>query len=298
VVTAVAVLVVAALVSVSCGGSGPTDSGGSRQESGSPKSTGVAGVADAATRAVPADCGPTPEPVELTARVISTTSHDPEAFTEGFVMVGDSLYESTGLEGRSSVRRVDPTTGTVLRTTDLPADLFGEGLTTVGDERLVQLTWTEGRAIVWDRGTLTKVGEHRYTGEGWGITTLDGGDLIMSDGSNRLTIRDPSDFSVLGAWEVDRKGGPADQLNELEWDGEHLWANRWKTDEIVRIDLRCHRVDGVLDASRLRDRAAADAAPGHPIDVLNGIAHVPGTDEMLVTGKFWPTTFRVRIDAA
>lgn len=269
--------------------------------SGSPASSGTADPAAAgaaATSPVPDDCGPTPKPDRLIAHVVDTTAHDPEAFTEGFVMVGDSLYESTGLEGKSSVRQVDPATGTVFRSTALPADLFGEGLTAIGDDRLVQLTWTEGRALVWDRRSLTQVGEHRYRGEGWGITTLDDGHLIMSDGTDRLTVRDPGDFSNLGTWRVDRNGGPADQLNELEWDGEHLWANRWQTDEIVRIDVRCHRIDGVLDASQLRDKAAAAALAGHRIDVLNGIAHVPGTDEMLLTGKNWPTTFRVQIAAA
>src|SRR5690606_6476713 len=141
-------------------------------------------------------------------------------------------------------------------------------LTAVGDDRLVQLTWTEGRALVWNRSELTAVGEHRYDGEGWGISTLDDGRLVMSDGSDTLTVRDPDDFSVLERWQITRADGAADRLNELEWDGERLWANRWQTDEIVRIDLRCRRVDGVLDASALTARAAT-AAAGRPIDVLN-----------------------------
>ena len=116
----------------------------------------------------------------------------------------------------------------------------------------------------------------------------------MSDGSDELVQRDPADFSETDRWRVQRDGGPTDQLNELEWDGTHLWANRWQTDEILRIDLACRRVDGVVDASALAaDAAATSSAPGDD-DVLNGIAHLPGTDRFLVTGKLWPTLFEVR----
>lgn len=244
---------------------------------------------------VPADCGPDVAPAGLGLELIDEVPHDPDAFTQGFVVVDGVLYESTGQRGRSTVRKVDVDSGEVLESTDLAPELFGEGLTTVGDDRLVQLTWTEGRALVWDREDLTLVHEHSYEGEGWGITTLDDGQLVMSDGSDTLTFRDPDDFSVVRRIRITRPGGAADQLNELEWDGEHLWANRWRTDEIVRIDLRCGRVDGVVDATALRERAAASAEADEPIDVLNGIAHLPGTDELLLTGKEWPSTYRVRV---
>lgn len=235
-------------------------------------------------------------PSRLVAAVLDERPHDPSAFTEGLVIVDGVLYESTGLQGASSVRAVDPTTGSVRRRADLAPTSFGEGLTAVGPDRLIQLTWKEGIANVWDRATLRRVGEHRYRGEGWGITTLDDGRLVMSDGSSSLTVRDPGDFSVLERFTVTRADGPADMLNELEWDGTHLWANRWKTDEIVRIDLACHRVDAVVDASALRRRAAVAATA--PIDVLNGIAHEPGTDRFLVTGKDWPLVFEVRFVAS
>ncbi|MBS1838052.1 MAG: glutaminyl-peptide cyclotransferase [Actinobacteria bacterium] len=256
------------------------------------------GPSAAATRqaTVPPGCGSARMPTRLVPDVLDERPHDPTAFTEGLVVLDGVLYESTGLEGASSVRAVDPTTGSVLRQLPLDPTSFGEGLTDVGDDRLVQLTWKEGLAIVWDRSTLHRRGEHRYRGEGWGITTLDDGRLVMSDGSSTLTIRDPADFSILDRWTVTRADGPVDQLNELDWDGTHLWANRWQTDEIVRIDLRCHRVDAVVDASVLRQRAAAVATA--PIDVLNGIAHEPGSDRFLVTGKDWPRMFEVRFVAA
>ncbi len=249
-----------------------------------------------ATVTVPAECGPAAPPTRLVPEVLGERPHDPTAFTEGLLIVDGVLYESTGLEGASSVRAVDPLTGSVLRRSDLDPDSFGEGLTAIDGDRLVQLTWKQGIAIVWDRTDLQRVGEHRYEGEGWGITTLDDGRLVMSDGSDTLTVRDPSDFSAIERWTVTRSDGTVDRLNELEWDGGRIWANRWQTDEIVRVDPRCHRVDAVVDTSTLRRRAAAVATA--PIDVLNGIAHEPGTDRFLVTGKDWPVMFEVRFVAA
>jgi len=254
------------------------------------------GSSSVATVTVPAECGPAAPPNRLVPEVLGERPHDPTAFTEGLLIVDGVLYESTGLEGASSVRAVDPLTGSVLRRSDLDPDSFGEGLTAIDGDRLVQLTWKQGIAIVWDRMDLQRVGEHRYEGEGWGITTLDDGRLVMSDGSDTLTVRDPSDFSAIERWTVTRSDGTVDRLNELEWDGGRIWANRWQTDEIVRVDPRCHRVDAVVDASPLRRRAAAVATA--PIDVLNGIAHEPGTDRFLVTGKDWPVMFEVRFVAA
>lgn len=272
---AVAFVVVVTLL-VGCGGARTADRGSS----------------SVATVNVPVECGPATSPARLVPEVLGERPHDPTAFTEGLLIVDGVLYESTGLEGASSVRAVDPLTGSVLRRTDLDPSSFGEGLTNIDGDRLVQLTWKEGIAIVWDRMDLQRVGEHRYEGEGWGITTLDDGRLVMSDGSDTLTVRDPSDFSAIERWTVTRADGTVDRLNELEWDGERIWANRWQTDEIVRVDPRCHRVDAVVDASVLRRRAAAAATA--PIDVLNGIAHEPGTDRFLVTGKDWPVMFEVR----
>jgi glutamine cyclotransferase len=236
------------------------------------------------------------EPADLRVEVVRTVPHDPQAYTQGLVMMGERLFESTGREGESTVREVDPATGEVLRRVDLAPDEFGEGLTVTDEGRLVQLTWTEGVAYEWDPDTLEQLGSFRYDGEGWGLTTLDDGTLAMSDGSDELALRDPEDFAEQALRRVQRVGGGTDMLNELEWDGDAMWANRYQTDELLRIDPDCAVVTGVADLGPLReDAAAVAAASGTPIDVTNGIAHIPGTDRYLVTGKWWPTMYEVRI---
>ena len=232
-------------------------------------------------------------PQRLVPDVVAQHPHDATSFTQGLLLANGTLYESAGRYGESSIRVADVDSGEVLRSGEVPDDAFAEGLALGPDGRLVQLTWKEGRAFVRDPETLQIVDEHRYDGEGWGITTLDDGSFITSDGSDQLTVRDPVTFEPQRVVTVRRADGPADQLNELEWDGSHLWANRWQTDEIVRIDPVCDRVDAVVDAGSL-ETVAQQAAAGAPIDVLNGIAHVPGTDRFLITGKYWPVLADVR----
>ena len=276
---------------VSCGsaqqptGSAQQSTGSSQAPSGS-SSSGLFPATPAST------CADTP-PERLVPQVVAQHPHDATAFTQGLLLADGTLYESTGRYGESSIRVADVESGEVLRSGDVPDDSFAEGLAIGPDGRLVQLTWKEGRAFVRDPETLQIVDEHRYDGEGWGITTLDDGSFVTSDGSDRLTVRDPATFEVLRVVTVRRADGAADQLNELEWDGSHLWANRWQTDEIVRIDPVCARVDAVVDAGSL-ETVAQQAAAGAPIDVLNGIAHVPGSDRFLITGKYWPVLADVR----
>jgi len=221
--------------------------------------------------------------------VLGTLPHDTGAFTQGLELVDGVLYEGTGLEGRSSIRRLDPATGVVERRVDLPGDLFGEGITVVED-RLWQITWRNGVAIERDRETLEEVRRVTYEGEGWGLCR-DGERLVMSDGTDELTFRDPVTFAETGSTGVTRDGRPVTELNELECVGDRVWANVWQTDEVVRVDPADGRVDATVDLSGLRP-AGVPAA-----DVLNGIAAVPGTDEFLVTGKNWPTIFRIRFTA-
>ncbi|WP_090097403.1 glutaminyl-peptide cyclotransferase [Lentzea jiangxiensis] len=233
--------------------------------------------------AVLAACSTPPE-TKPQVEVLQKIPHDTSAFTQGLELVDGVLYEGTGLEGQSTMRALDPSSGNVQKKVDLPPDFFGEGITVVGDT-IWQITWRNGVAIERDRGTLDELRRVSYEGEGWGICD-DGQRLVMSDGTAELTFRDPKTFRETGGVQVTRGGKPLSQLNELECVGGEVWANVWKTDEVVRIDPSTGQVTGAYDLSSLK--------PPGDVDVLNGIAHVPGTDEFLVTGKNWPTIFRVR----
>jgi glutaminyl-peptide cyclotransferase len=219
--------------------------------------------------------------------VLERHPHDTTAFTEGLVISGGRLFESTGLNGSSTIREVELDSGRVVRQTKLADDQFGEGLAAVGD-KLVQLTWRNGVAIAWDRETLAEVRRFSYKGEGWGLCYDEPRRrLVQSDGSSELTFRNPDDFSVIGKVSVSRRGRSLDQINELECSDDGVWANVWHSDQIVRIDPGSGRVTAEVDA-----KALAPANRGSE-DVLNGIARRPdGT--WLVTGKNWPTVYVAR----
>jgi glutamine cyclotransferase len=238
-------------------------------------------------RPTPATAPITPPPPEsLRVRVIRSFPHDPRAFTQGLVFHAGRLYESTGLVGRSSLRRVDPTTGAVEATVELERTLFGEGLALV-DRRLVQLTWKDGRALRWSLDRLQPEGEFQYGGEGWGLC-FDGRQLVMSDGSDRLVRRDPTTFEPRGVISVRSPSGPVDRLNELECVGDTVYANIWTTSRIARIDARTGDVTAWIDAAGLLTPEEA-----RHVDVLNGIASLPSPGRFVVTGKLWPRAFEV-----
>lgn len=224
-------------------------------------------------------------------RVIRVVPHDATAFTQGLEVSGDELLESTGRRGRSTVRRVDLETGVVLDSRPLDNALFGEGLTVAGDD-VIQLTWTAGVALRYDATSLEPIGTHTYEGQGWGLCH-DGSSLWMSDGSARLTRRDPETFEATGTTEVRREGTLVADLNELECVEDHVLANVWKSDEILVIDPISGRVDAVIDATSL----VADVDAADDSAVLNGIADLrDGT--LLIGGKLWPRHFIVELVAA
>lgn len=214
--------------------------------------------------------------------IINTEEHDNEAFTQGFLFHQGKLYESTGRYDESTLREVN-LQGDVLRSVNLSSDVFGEGLT-VHNNTLVQLTWKSGVAYIWDIETLTLVGNFSYQDEGWGICS-DGNNLVMSNGSSDLTIRNPDDFSVIQTVSVTFNGSPLPELNELECVGDLVYANVWHWESIFIINMTSGNVVGTIDASSL----FPEPSPG----VLNGIAYDSGNNTFWITGKNWPTMYQV-----
>jgi glutamine cyclotransferase len=219
--------------------------------------------------------------------VLASYPHDPKAFLQGWVWHDGGFYESTGLYGESTLRRVAFPSGDVLHKTDIPKEYFAEGLAMVGD-RLIQLTWRSKKAFVYDRESFGLIGEFPYETEGWGLT-YDGTSLILSDGSANLYFLDSVTYELTRTLPVTLDGHPLQRLNELEWIKGEVWANVWQTDTIVRIDPATGQVVGVLDMTGLLpDRRDDD-------DVLNGIAYDADTDRTFVSGKRWPLLFEIRV---
>ena len=222
----------------------------------------------------------------LHIEVVGTRPHDARAFTEGLEIDGAVLYEGTGMPGASNVRATDLYSGAELTRVDLPAPYFGEGITKTNNT-LWQLTWRNRVAIARDPATLVERTRASYDGEGWGLCTR-ADKLVMSNGTDTLTFRDPVTFATTGS--VTLTSHNKAKLNELDCaaDGS-VYANAYPTDEILRIDPESGHVSAVIDAGGL-----LPATVRARTDALNGIAQLPGTDRFLITGKYWPTTFEVR----
>ena len=222
-------------------------------------------------------------------RVVESYPHDPQAYTQGLVYAHDTLYESTGQYGKSTLRQVDLATGRVRNGVRLPEQLFAEGIA-VWEDQILQLTWKSRQAILYDRETLQGRGQFSYRGEGWGLT-FDGRQLIMSDGTSKLRFMDPQTFRETGSLTVTDAGRKVKQLNELEFIEGAIYANVWQTDRIARIDPSNGRVLSWIDLAGLwplRHRPTPDA-------VLNGIAYDADQKRLLVTGKYWPRIYHIAV---
>ena len=236
-------------------------------------------------------CSNAPDLLEY--RIVGSFPHDQEAYTQGLLFHDGFIYESSGLYGASSLRKVDPASGNIVAETPLDSAYFAEGLARVGSE-LIQLTWKEEVALVYDLETLEPTGEFTYSGEGWGLC-YDGSSLFMSNGSDTIYQRDPSTFAVQQAFPVTRDGVAISQLNELECVGDHVYSNVYQTDRILQIDKRSGLVTGEMNGLAL---ATAGGRPRDPAAVLNGIAYIPETDVFLMTGKLWPQLLAVKLGSS
>ena len=220
-------------------------------------------------------------------QVVHAYPHDPEAFTEGLFYDDGFLYESTGLEGHSSIRKVRLETGEVVQKHDLLPTYFGEGIVRWKD-RLIQLTYRTEIGFIFNFKTFDIEKSFDYKGEGWALTH-DGKRIIMSDGTPQLRFWDPETLQELGRLTVTDQGQPVKDLNELEWIKGEIFANIWQTDKIARIDPTSGKVVGWIDLTGILDQR-----DGQP-DVLNGIAYDAKTDRIFVTGKKWPKLYEIRL---
>ena len=232
-----------------------------------------------------------PAPVQ-SYKVVASFPHDTTSFTQGLVFAGNGqFYESTGLQGESTLRRVDIATGQTLQRIDIPEQYFAEGLALVGDE-LLQLTWQHKLGFVYDKTTFKQKRTFSYKTEGWGIAYDGTSNLVMSDGSDTLTFLDPKTLAPLRTLRVQDAGRPISNLNELEFIEGEIWANVWMTDRIARISPRTGDVNAWVDLSSLWP------VPQRPMPSdqgLNGIAYDKATRRIYITGKKWPRLYQITV---
>jgi glutamine cyclotransferase len=228
-------------------------------------------------------------PVSYTYDVVKVYPHDQNAFTQGLVIEKSVLYESTGLYGNSTLRRVDLETGNVLKIYALPNQFFGEGITVFGDN-IIQLTWQSQTGFVYDKHSFDLLREFSYPTEGWGIT-YNGSALIMSDGTATLYFLDPETFEKVGQVEV-HDNDPVTYLNELEYINGEVYANIWGEERIAVIDPQTGQVKGWIDLTGIYNQENRDTN-----NILNGIAYDAEADRLFVTGKMWSQLFQIKIIA-
>jgi glutamine cyclotransferase len=221
--------------------------------------------------------------------VVATFPHDKEAFTEGLQYYNGFLYESTGLNGQSHLRKVELATGKVIQNIDLANEYFGEGITIL-NSKIYQLTYQTQVGFIYDLKSFKLLQQWKYLGEGWSLTN-DGTNLIMSNGTEKIQYLDPNTLATVRSIEVTSDGMPVLNVNELEYINGEIWANIWRTDRIIRIDPQTGKVKAWLDMSGLLTSAELQSG----VDVLNGIAYDKEHDKIYVTGKNWPKLFEIKI---
>lgn len=226
---------------------------------------------------------------QLSYEVVNSYPHDPDAYLQGLVWYDNGFYESTGLYGHSTLRRVEFPSGKVVKSINLDPSLFGEGLALVGDH-LIQLTWQAHRGFVYDRESFKLVREFTYDTEGWGLA-YDGKNLILSDGSSTLTYLDPQTYQPLRKLQVTMNGRPITELNELEFIDGQIWSNVWQTDLILLIDPATGQVRSFLNLKGIRPASERKGSE----DVLNGIAYDSEHKRIFVSGKLWPRLFEIKV---
>jgi glutamine cyclotransferase len=222
-------------------------------------------------------------------QIVNIWPHDSNAFTQGLILADGKFLESTGQEGRSSLRSVDLQTGRVLKKVDVPEPYFAEGIALLNG-KIYQLTWQDHVGFIYDAQTFDRLGQFNYAGEGWGLTT-DGKSLILSDGTNRIRFLDPADFHVTKTITVLDGQTPIDQLNELEYVQGAIYANVWHDDRIAIIDPQNGHITGWINLAGLIPQGELQ----DPEAVLNGIAYDQANDKVYVTGKLWPRLFEIKL---
>ncbi|MDB6162196.1 MAG: glutamine cyclotransferase [Gammaproteobacteria bacterium] len=222
--------------------------------------------------------------------IVKTYPHDPHAFTEGLFYLNGFLYESTGLERQSSIRKEKLETGEVVQKIDVPPEYFGEGIVN-WKRRLVSLTWKSQVGFVYDLATFKLERKFSYKGEGWALTQ-DGKRLIMSDGTPELRFLHPDTLQETGRITVTYEGKPVRNVNELEWVKGRIYANVWETNMMIFIDPASGEITGVVNLAGLLSASEQLAGPD---SVLNGIAYDAAHDRLFVTGKNWPKLFEIRV---
>lgn len=226
----------------------------------------------------------------ISVRVFDKIPHDKEAYTQGLFYHDGFLYESTGQRGFSSLRKIDPKNGEIIKKTDVPSEYFSEGIS-LHNDKIFMITWTSGKCFVYDPETFEMTEEMNYQGQGWGLTNY-GDRLLMSDGSNILRIIDPKDFTIESNISiVDENYNPIGYLNELEYIEGNVWANIWMKDKIAVIDIENQKLRYWVDISHLRSGFIRNPQQ----EVANGIAYNKKDNMIYLTGKYWEYIFLVKL---